>query len=109
MSKFSDRSNEDLLREFEVESGCQMPVAVADQNARREAVLARMAKPKCALGVYCAAHETENVKLRKALEEALDLAHEGWSYASPYFRDKWQCEKREAELRASLLPSEVKP
>jgi len=32
MSKFSDRSNEDLLREFEVESGCQMPVAVASTD-----------------------------------------------------------------------------
>ncbi len=47
----------------------------------------------------------ETPTLRGALEEALDLAHEGWSYAGDYFREKWECEKREAELRATLKGS----
>ena len=42
-------------------------------------------------------------QLERALAEAIELAEEGWGYASPYFREKWACEQRIAELRA-LLP-----
>lgn len=38
----------------------------------------------------------------QALQQAIDLAEEGWAYASDYFREKWACPERLAELRASL-------
>lgn len=40
--------------------------------------------------------------LIKALGEAVNLAEEGWEYASPYFREKWECEKDFDNLRATL-------
>jgi hypothetical protein len=43
--------------------------------------------------------------LRTALGVAIDLAEEGWSYASNYFRQKWGLAERLAELRAVLEPS----
>jgi hypothetical protein len=39
-----------------------------------------------------------------AFQEAVDLAQEGWSYASDYFREKWSYEERVKALRA-LLPT----
>lgn len=44
----------------------------------------------------------EEEKLRAALASAIALAEEGWSYASDYFRKKWQCEERAQELRKIL-------
>lgn len=40
--------------------------------------------------------------LAAALEECIDLAEEGWGYASDYFREKWECEKGIAKARAAL-------
>lgn len=39
-------------------------------------------------------------ELENALHEALELAREGWDYASPYFRTKWRADERHAELEA---------
>jgi hypothetical protein len=36
----------------------------------------------------------------EALEEAIDLADEGWAYADDCYRDKWDFEPRIAKLRA---------
>ncbi len=36
------------------------------------------------------------------LREAIDLAKEGWGYASEYFRDKWDSAGRIAKLKAAL-------
>lgn len=44
--------------------------------------------------------------LEAGLREALDLAEEGWAYATPYFRDKWESNERTDALR-SLLPPEA--
>lgn len=46
--------------------------------------------------------EALDVMHQKMLEEALDLAEEGWDYASDYFRDKWECERQFKELRVVL-------
>lgn len=40
-----------------------------------------------------------------ALSDAIELAAEGWSYASDYFREKWDFEVRIEALRA-LLPTQ---
>ena len=40
--------------------------------------------------------------LAEALEECIQLASEGWEYASPYFRAKWECEKDIAKAQAAL-------
>ena len=41
----------------------------------------------------------ELAKLRKALDDAIDFAEEGWSYADKYFKDKWGFEEGLAELK----------
>jgi hypothetical protein len=41
-------------------------------------------------------------RLREALVEAVEFADEGWAYASSYFREKWDYDKRRA-LFAALL------
>ena len=41
-------------------------------------------------------------ELAEALEECIQLATEGWGYASPYFGEKWQCEKDIAKAQAAL-------
>jgi hypothetical protein len=46
-----------------------------------------------------AASDLERIRLRSGLREAIQLADEGWAYAGEYFRDKWDCESRIAELR----------
>jgi hypothetical protein len=43
-------------------------------------------------------------ELKAALEDAIDLAVEGWSYAS--FREKWDSGARLSELRAALKGGE---
>lgn len=40
-----------------------------------------------------------------ALVDALDLAQEGWAYASDYFREKWSFQERHDALRA-LVPTQ---
>lgn len=40
--------------------------------------------------------------LAEALEECIQLASEGWDYASPYFREKWDCEGEIEKARAAL-------
>jgi hypothetical protein len=52
-----------------------------------------------------AALRSERDALAAALREAIELAAEGWGYASDYFRDKWGYEERIAALRAAT-PSE---
>lgn len=37
--------------------------------------------------------------VRAVLRDAIDLAEEGWAYASPYFREKWSAEERIEVLR----------
>ena len=54
---------------------------------------------------------TEDAKLPESIEEALavleETAREGWSYASPYFQDKWDATERlnkePAALRTAIL------
>lgn len=41
-------------------------------------------------------------ELRVALQDARELAEAGWSYADSYYREKWDYEKRLAELDAVL-------
>lgn len=41
----------------------------------------------------------ERDRLRAKLEEAIELAQEGWNYASRYFWDKWDYEKRLTALK----------
>jgi hypothetical protein len=48
-------------------------------------------------------------RLRAVAEAALDLADEGWDYATDYFREKWRCEERIAELRATLDAADRSP
>jgi len=45
-----------------------------------------------------------NTHLRAELDEALELAEEGWGYASPYFQEKWSFKERLAELKAKAHP-----
>ena len=50
----------------------------------------------------------ERERLRATLEEAIELAAEGCSYTSDYFREKWEMDERLEGLRwalASLSPS----
>ena len=56
--------------------------------------------------VYKLAEEIndKNVQLRAELDEALELAEEGWGYASPYFQEKWSFKERLAELKAKAHP-----
>ena len=44
----------------------------------------------------------EVARLRKALQEAIALADEGWGYAGEYFREKWGYEQQLAALKAAL-------
>ena len=53
--------------------------------------------------------EAEAERLRRLVEDAVCHADEGWSYASDYFREKWQCEARSSELRALVQPSSSVP
>jgi len=41
-------------------------------------------------------------KLRKALEDAVELAEEAMSYVSPIFREKWDMDERLAEVKSAL-------
>ena len=50
--------------------------------------------------------EAENAELRKAVEDAIEFAEEGWSYASDYFKEKWEYEKRLAELKQIAHPAQ---
>lgn len=42
---------------------------------------------------------TDKVNIQEALEEAIYLAEEGWSYAPEYFKTKWKAESRLKALR----------
>lgn len=44
-----------------------------------------------------------------ALEVAIALAEEGWSYASPYFQEKWRCEERAQKLRRIASVTDAEP
>lgn len=41
-------------------------------------------------------------RLREALVEGIDTAEEGWSYASDYFREKWDAEGQIQKMRDAL-------
>jgi hypothetical protein len=44
----------------------------------------------------------ERDRLRAALVEALEWGDEGWSYASDYVREKWNCAGERARIAAAL-------
>lgn len=46
--------------------------------------------------------ERERDKLFELMEDAIDLALEGWAYASDYFREKWQFAERTDVLCAGV-------
>lgn len=46
--------------------------------------------------------EATRTMLLTALDEAIELAIEGWAYASDYFREKWEYEPRIDGLRKVL-------
>jgi len=48
------------------------------------------------------ANEDEILKLRKALEDAAELAEEAMSYVSPTFREKWDMDERLSEVKRAL-------
>ena len=48
----------------------------------------------------------EAARLRKALQEAIALAEEGWGYAGDYFREKWGYEQQMAALKTALEEKE---
>lgn len=53
----------------------------------------------------CADHGSARAReagLRKALADAIELAEEGWGYASPYFREKWGVTARVQRLQDAL-------
>lgn len=70
---------------------------------RQSEILAEMNTPAedrvSALEMEGAVARTEVERLRKALEEALDLAEEGWSYADDLYKTKWKYAQRLAALR----------
>lgn len=41
-------------------------------------------------------------RYKQALEDAIELAEEGWGYATPYFQEKWESEERIARLKDTL-------
>lgn len=47
--------------------------------------------------------------LLPVLKNAHDLATEGWSYASPYFREKWEADRRLTEIAAAIAAQEPTP
>jgi hypothetical protein len=51
----------------------------------------------------------ERNRLRAALVEALEWGDEGWSYASDYFREKWNYAGERARIAAALTPDPEKP
>jgi hypothetical protein len=52
-------------------------------------------------------HTKRTKALETALADAVELAQEGWSYVSDYFREKWEYEKRLAELIVVLHPLDL--
>ena len=53
-----------------------------------------------------AAAEERAERYRSALVAAIETAEEGWSYASDYFREKWDARARIDSLRAALAAGE---
>ena len=87
---FSDRERKDAVRAL----------------ARR----AEMLESQLATATSAARAAALKIKaLHEALNEACDFAKEGWAYASPYFREKWDYENRIADLcaLASTQPVEA--
>jgi len=82
----------------------QFPFEMIDQAAAELVELKRKEVEFDA--VYKLAEEIndKNVQLRAELDEALELAEEGWGYASPYFQEKWSFKERLAELKAKAHP-----
>lgn len=48
----------------------------------------------------------EILRLRKAVADAVELADEGWGYADPYFRVKWEFQSRRDAILASLAATQ---
>jgi hypothetical protein len=46
--------------------------------------------------------EAERDQLRAALEEALEWGDEGWSYASEYMREKWDCDGQRSRIADAI-------
>jgi len=75
-------------------------------NCERDQAAAELKKLHEELGLLHDAalrQEQDKHQLRTALKEAVELAEEGWSYASPYFQNKWGFAERIAKLKAHLL------
>jgi hypothetical protein len=85
-----------------IASGVVVPEAVAAE-AQRERDEARAEAAK-----YGRTYDNLVVVSRRleeaeaALGDAIELADEGWTYASDYFRTKWRCDERLQELRTFL-------
>jgi hypothetical protein len=47
-------------------------------------------------------HEATRLALLRALDEAIELALEGWEYASDYMHEKWMFSERITELQKTL-------
>jgi hypothetical protein len=52
--------------------------------------------------VICSERIAHIAKLQAVVENAIELAAEGWTYASPYFREKWEYERRIDEIRKAV-------
>lgn len=48
----------------------------------------------------------EILRLRIAIADAIELANEGWGYADPYFRVKWEFEDRRDAIVAALMATQ---
>lgn len=51
--------------------------------------------------------EARVAQLQQALEAAIELADEGWGYASPYFQEKWHVADDLTKIRAALAGVEA--
>lgn len=76
---------------------------VARLRAEREHLVSQAGPDSCAdLFARCERADEEVARLRGLARDAIELADEGWSYAPPYFRDKWSCDVRLAALHTHL-------
>jgi N6-adenosine-specific RNA methylase IME4 len=60
-----------------------------------------------ALNSFLPATQQSGDGLEQALADAIELAQEGWAYASPYFNEKWESQERIGRLQAALDTSQA--
>jgi hypothetical protein len=75
-------------------------------GATRGDILQRATRVRALFDVML--NEPDPVELLTALEDALYLAEEGWSYADEYFQKKWEFKQRLATLRAVVQDAKEK-